>query len=100
MLKVNDLVENRTLDRLALSGVCGGFNPFTYFERSVRQSSVVADVDQVFAFAFDQQNSGQVTNNQMIQGGNGIVYAPVNQRQSQGSRLSVFDVGNTSVSVS
>ena len=57
----------------------------------------MADVTQAFGFEFAQGNAGAVTNNQAIQGGNGITFAPVSQEQVQGNTLDVSGIGNTFV---
>jgi len=102
MLKITDLVVNKELDTLdtkAMAGIRGGFDPFAILiDGSTSLRNKVADVDQVFQFAFAQNNAGAVTNNQAITGGNGITYAPVDQSLSQSNTLSVFDIGNTRVS--
>jgi len=99
MLKITDLSASKTLDHKAMTSVRGGFDPFAILvDGSTSLNNKVADVDQVFAFGFAQNNAAAVTNNQAITGGNGISYAPVNQTLNQGNTLSVFDIGNTQVS--
>ncbi len=98
MLKIRDLASSKELDSKTMAEVRGGFDPFAIFGASTSMTSKVADVDQVFQFAFAQSNAGDVTNNQALSGGNGILYAPVDQSLSQYSDLSVFDIGNTSIS--
>jgi len=99
MLKIIDLAENKELDRKTMSGVRGGFDPFAILiDGSTSLTNKVADVDQAFAFGLAQNNAGAVTNNQAINGGNGITYAPVNQTLTQDSAMSVYDIGNVYVS--
>ena len=98
MLNIKDLAASKALDSNAMTTVRGGFNPFAMIDGSTTLTNRVADVSQLFGFALDQTNAGKVTNNQIIEGGNGIVYAPVNQNLDQGNLLSVSDIGNTRVS--
>jgi len=98
MLKITDLVENKELDSKTMARVRGGFNPFAILDTSTNLTSKVADVNQLFAFDLAQNNAGAVTNNQAINGGNGITYAPVNQTLTQDSAMSVYDIGNINVS--
>lgn len=98
MLKINDLSVSKELDHKTMAGVRGGFDPFAVLNGSTSMKSKVADIDQVFQFGFAQSNAGQVTNNQAIEGGNGIIYAPVDQTLNQYSDMNVFDIGNTTVS--
>ncbi|MEJ2446023.1 MAG: hypothetical protein P8Y42_21660 [Exilibacterium sp.] len=99
MLKIKDLIANKELDSKEMTSVRGGFDPFAILvDGSTTLKNKVADVDQVFQFAFSQANAGEVTNNQAIQGGNGEIYAGVDQHLKQKNNLSVFDVGNTTVS--
>jgi len=99
MLKITDLAENKELDRKTMSGVRGGFDPFAILiDGSTSLNNKVADVDQVFAFGFAQNNAAAVTNNQAINGGNGITYAPVTQNLDQYSDMNVSGIGNVSVS--
>lgn len=99
MLKIKNLVVSKELDTRAMTDIRGGFNPFAILlDGSTSLNSKVADVDQVFQFALTQNNAGQVTNNQAIQGGNGIVYAPVDQNLNQSNYLNVSDIGNVAVS--
>ncbi len=97
MLKIKDLIASQELDVKAMASVRGGFDPFATLDGSTTLKSKVADVDQLFEFAFAQQNAGAVTNNQAIQGGNGIIYAPVKQRLDQHNDMSVYGIGNTTV---
>jgi hypothetical protein len=57
----------------------------------------VADVNQQYGLSFVQSNSGTVTNNQTIIAGNGLIYAPVTQTQTQANAMSVSDIGNAFV---
>ncbi len=98
MLKIRDLASSKELDSKTMAEVRGGFDPFAIFDASTSMTNKVADVDKVIEFAFAQSNAGEVTNNQAITGGNGIVYAPVAQSLSQYNALSVFDIANTAVS--
>ena len=99
MLKVTDLAINKELDSKTMTSVRGGFDPFAILiDGSTSLNNKVADVDQAFAFGFVQNNAGQVTNNQAINGGNVIVYAPVDQNLSQSNLMNVYDIGNVSVS--
>jgi len=98
MLNIKDLAVNKELDSKTMAGVRGGFNPFAILDTSTSLTSKVADANQLFAFDLAQNNAAAVTNNQAINGGNGIVYAPVNQTLTQGSAMSVYDIGNIKVS--
>lgn len=102
MLKIIDLAVSKELDSKTMSEVRGGHSPLEslsfMLDASTSLRNKVADVNQQFALGLEQGNAGAVTNNQAIQGGNGIVYAPVTQTLDQGNWLSVFDLGNTSVS--
>lgn len=99
MLNIKDLSSAKELDSKDMTAVRGGFDPFAILvDGSTGINSKVADVNQLFQFDFAQNNAAAATNNQAIQGGNGLAYAPVNQHISQSTNLSVFDVGNTSVS--
>jgi len=99
MLKVTDLTVNKELDSKTMTSVRGGFDPFAILiDGSTSLNNKVADVDQIFQLGLSQTNAGQVTNNQAINGGNGIVYAPVDQNLSQSNLMNVYDIGNVSVS--
>ena len=99
MLNITDLTTSKELDTKTMAGVRGGFDPFAILiDGSTSLRNKVADVDQVFQFAFAQNNAAAVTNNQAITGGNGITYAPVDQSLSQANNLSVSGIGNTRVS--
>ncbi|MBN7795002.1 hypothetical protein [Parahaliea mediterranea] len=96
MLKLNELQHCEELDREALSGVRGGFDPFAVLA-STHIDNRVADVNQLFALQLEQANAGAVTNNQAILGGNGTSYAPVHQDQHQHNNMYLSGIGNTSV---
>ena len=98
MLKITDLTKSKDLESLEMAEVRGGMDPFAIIDFSTGLTSKVADVDQAFAFQFAQGNTGAVTNNQAIAGGNGLSYAPVTQSQEQYNDLSVSGIGNVSVS--
>jgi len=98
MLKITDLAEDKALDRKTMASVRGGFDPFAILNTSTSLNSKVADANQLFTFDLAQNNAAAVTNNQAINGGNGITYAPVNQTLTQGSAMSVYDIGNINVS--
>jgi len=99
MLKVTDLTVNKALDIKTMASVRGGFDPFAILvDGSTSLNNKVADVDQIFQLALSQTNAGEVTNNQAINGGNGIVYAPVDQNLSQSNWMDVSGLGNVSVS--
>ena len=98
MLNIKDLAVNKELDSKSMAGVRGGFNPFAILDSSTSLDSKVADVDQMFAFGLAQNNAAAVTNNQAINGGNGLTYAPVNQNLDQYSDMNVSGIGNVSVS--
>ncbi len=96
MLKITDLIVSKELESKEMSAVRGGFDPFSFLA-STTINNKVADVSQMFGFEFAQGNTGAVTNNQAIQGGNGVSYAPVHQTQNQSNDLNVFDLGNVKV---
>jgi len=99
MLNITDLTANKALDSKTMTSIRGGFDPFAILlDGSTSLNNKVADVDQVFAFAFTQNNAAAVTNNQAISGGNGQIYAPVNQNLDQYSDMTVSGIGNVSVS--
>ncbi len=102
MLKINDLAISKELDSKAMAGVRGGHDPLAalslLLDGSTTLKNKVADVDQMFALGLAQNNAGAVTNNQAIQGGNGITYAPVTQYLDQTNWMDVYGIGNTSVS--
>jgi len=103
MLKITDLIESKEMGSREMAGVRGGLSiepprsPFT-IDFGTRITSKVADVTQAFDFAFAQGNTGAVTNNQAIAGGNGVTYAPVDQTQHQYNDLYLSDIGNVHVS--
>ena len=98
MLKITDLTASKEMDRKEMTAVRGGLDPFAVFDVSTGISSKVADITQGFEFNFAQANSGAVTNNQEIHGGNGSSWAPVDQAQFQANFMDVRDVGNVSIS--
>ena len=98
MLKITDLTASKELANEEMAGVRGGFNPFAIFDGSTSIFNKVADVQQAFSFSIAQGNTGQVTNNQAIQGGNGVIFAPVDQTQTQSNNLDLSDIGNIFVS--
>ncbi|MBN7795013.1 hypothetical protein [Parahaliea mediterranea] len=96
MLKMTDLTVSKELERKEMHEVRGGFDPFAILA-STSISNKVADVDQIFGFKLAQGNAGEVTNNQAIGGGNGVIYAPVDQTQSQYNDMYLDHIGNTTV---
>jgi hypothetical protein len=102
MLKIVDIETSKDLDRSEMAGVVGGtsdlerLSALLNFSTSIHNK--VADVQQSFGLSLAQGNSGAVTNNQAIQGGNGVVYAPVTQTQTQGNYMELFELGKTLVS--
>ena len=102
MLKINDLTVSKELARGEMAEVVGGTHELdrlsALIDFSTSTTNKVADVNQVFGLSLAQGNVGAVTNNQAIVGGNGIAYAPGTQEQVQGNYMSVYGVGNTSVS--
>ena len=101
MLKITDLSTETALDHSTMAGITGGNSEFERFaamlDFSTRLINKVADVNQQFGFSIAQVNSGAVTNNQTIIGGNGLIYAPVHQSQAQSNTLSLSDIGNSEV---
>ena len=97
MLKITDLTASKEMESKEMAGVRGGFDPFAIFDGSTSIHNTVADVTQGFDFKFAQANAGTVTNNQAIQGGNGVIYAPVDQKQYQGNSLHVSHIGEVTV---
>ena len=99
MLKITDLTTSRELDSVELAGVHGGNSELkslsALIDFSTSLHNQVADVNQGFGFSLAQGNSGAVTNNQTIIGGNGIVYAPVTQSQVQSNAMTVSEIGRT-----
>ena len=98
MLKITDLTVSKDMKGHEMAGIRGGSDPFAFMDFSTRFDNKVADVQQLFAFEFAQGNAGAVTNNQLIQAGNGISYAPVHQEQNQGNHLDVSGIGNIAIS--
>ncbi|MEJ2419655.1 MAG: hypothetical protein P8Y45_22560 [Exilibacterium sp.] len=98
MLKIKNLIASKELDSKAMASVRGGFDPFAILvDGSTTLKNKVADVDQQFYLGLAQNNAGAVTNNQAIQGGNGIIDAPVDQHLKQKNNMSVYDIGNVYV---
>ncbi len=99
MLKITDLTTSRELDSAELAGVHGGASELeslsALIDFSTSLHNQVADINQGFGFSLAQGNSGAVTNNQTIIGGNGIVYAPVTQSQTQSNAMAIFEIGRT-----
>ena len=98
MLKITDLTSSKEMAREEMRDVRGGSTPLLELLFSTGITNKVADVDQAFGFEFAQINSGAVTNNQSIMGGNGITYAPVHQEQHQHNDMRVSGIGGVSVS--
>lgn len=102
MLKFNDLSVSKQLESQEMRGITGGTSTeerlSALLDFSSRVDNRVADVNQVFGFGLSQANAGAVTNNQAISGGNGVVYAPVSQHQTQSNYMDLYDIGNTWVS--
>ena len=102
MLKITDLTVSKELAKNEMARVVGGTSELerlsALFDFSTSIANKVADVNQGFGLNLAQSNVGTVTNNQAIQGGNGVVYAPVTQSQTQGNFMDLFGLGNTSVS--
>lgn len=102
MLKINDLTASKELDRSEMAEVIGGISELSQLSAlidfSTSTDNKVASVNQLFGLTLAQGNAGAVTNNQAIAGGNGIVFAPVKQDQTQGNYMGVAGIGNTSVS--
>jgi hypothetical protein len=99
MLKITDLNTSKKLDSVEMAGVRGGTSELASLSALIDFSTSlynkVADVNQGFGFNLAQGNSGAVTNNQTIVGGNGIVYAPVTQSQIQSNALALSEIGKT-----
>jgi hypothetical protein len=102
MLKITDLTANKDLDSAEMAAVIGGTSELERFSAlldfSTSLLNKVADVNQQYGFSIAQSNSGAVTNNQTIVGGNGIVFAPVTQSQTQSNALALSDIGRVFVS--
>ena len=102
MLKIQDLAVSKELAREEMAGVVGGTTELERLSALIDFSTglvnKVADVEQAFGLNLAQGNTGAVTNNQNIIGGNGIVFAPVTQSQVQSNAMAVADLGNVAVS--
>jgi hypothetical protein len=102
MLKITDIEVSKDLGRDEMAGVVGGTSDLerlsALLDFSTSIHNKVADVQQSFGLGLSQGNSGAVTNNQAIQGGNGVVFAPVTQTQTQGNYMELFELGKTLVS--
>ena len=102
MLKITDIEVSKELGREEMAGVVGGTSDLerlsALLDFSTSIHNRVADVQQSFGLGLSQGNSGAVTNNQAIQGGNGVVFAPVTQTQTQGNYMELFELGKTLVS--
>ncbi len=102
MLKITDLTISKELDSEAMAVVVGGsydlqsLSALLDFSSSI--ANTVADIRQSFGIGVAQSNAGAVTNNQSIVGGNGVIFAPVTQSQTQGNSLSISDIGNAFLS--
>ena len=98
MLQIKDLTTSKALNSKTMAGVHGGFDPFSILlDGSTTLNNKVAAVDQIFDFSFTQNNAAALTNNQALTGGNGQIYAPVDQNINQNSDLTVSGIGNVSV---
>ncbi len=107
MLKIKDLSVSTEMKRGEMAAVVGGTSvvPATpsvphlhgLLDGSLTQTSKVAAVQQAFGLELAQGNAGAVTNNQAIQGGNGISFAPVHQTQTQANNMDLSGIGNVSV---
>jgi len=102
MLNIKDLTANKELDSKDMTCINGGTglmqSPLAILlDGSTSIRSKVADVSQAFGLGLGQNNAGAVTNNQAIAGGNGIVYAPVDQNLSQSNWMDVSGLGNISI---
>ena len=102
MLKVTDLTVSKELSGSEMASVTGGSDELERLSALVDFStaidSKVAAVQQGFGLNLGQSNVGAVTNNQAIYGGNGVVYAPVTQTQTQANYMDLLGLGNTAVS--
>lgn len=97
MLKITDLTASKDMEAREMTEVRGGMDPFAIIDFSTGFKNKVADVTQMFAFEIAQGNSGAVTNNQAIDAGNGLTFAPVHQSQDQHNNLHISDIGGVSV---
>ncbi len=99
MLKITDLTTSKELDSVEMADVRGGATGLeslsALIDFSTSLHNQVADVNQGFGFNLAQGNSGAVTNNQTIIGGNGLIYAPVTQSQTQSNAMAIFEIGKT-----
>jgi hypothetical protein len=97
MLNIADLTLDTELDSSEMAGITGGNAELerlsALIDFSTDLKNTVADVNQGFGFGLAQSNAGAVTNNQTIVGGNGLIYAPVTQTQTQGNWMAVSDIG-------
>ena len=103
MLNIRDINVSKELESKAMANVSGGANQLPeslaiLFDGSTSLTNKVADITQGFGLGLAQNNAGAVTNNQIINGGNGIVYAPVDQNLSQSNWMDVYGIGNANVS--
>ena len=103
MLNITDLNVSKDSDSNAMASVSGGTNQLPQsiallLDGSTSLTNKVADISQGFGLGLAQNNAGAVTNNQAINGGNGIVYAPVDQNLSQSNWMDVYGIGNATVS--
>jgi hypothetical protein len=93
---------SKELARGEMAEVVGGTSEMerlsALIDFSTSTTNKVASVNQLFGLSLAQGNAGAVTNNQLIKGGNGLTYAPVTQEQVQDNYMSVYGIGNTSVS--
>ena len=104
MLKITDLGTEKALDHSEMAGITGGSSEFERFtallDFSTSLMNKVADVNQQFGFSIAQGNSGAVTNNQTIIGGNGIVFAPGKLLESLGIGTAVIGKCNRQATAS
>jgi hypothetical protein len=102
MLKITDIEVSKELGRNEMAGVVGGTSDLerlsALLDFSTSIHNKVADVQQGFGLNLAQGNSGAVTNNQTLVAGNGVLYAPVTQTQTQGNYMELFELGRTLVS--
>ena len=101
MLKITDLPTSKEMDTAAMSGVIGGKSVLddlgAFLDFSSAITNQVAEIQQAFGFNIAQSNVGTVANNQTFVGGNGVIFAPVTQTQTQSNNLSIADIGNALV---
>ncbi|MBN7795004.1 hypothetical protein [Parahaliea mediterranea] len=101
MLHMTDLKHCEKLDHNDMRERRGGSDGLARLSALLDASTSiynrVADVQQVFGFSLAQSNTGTLTNNQAIYGGNGVVYAPVYQNQTQANSMALEGIGNTDV---